>query len=1106
MHSSPALEAKRTHLPVLDGLRGMAILLVMLYHFTGGTDHAASGLDRWFSRATGIGWCGVDLFFVLSGFLITGILFDSKRSPTAFRDFYARRSLRIFPLYYGVLLVLFVIVPRVLRIDVPGMDDVAPNQQWLWLYCGNIAKFLDPGVTFHSGMVQTVHFWSLAIEEQFYLVWPLLVLRLRPHTLVKLCVTVAAASLGVRVALAAEGVQGLYTFTPCRLEGLMVGAFLALAVRRGSGVNALAPAAKWVALMGGTTLLAVWSVVGLDNDHWTMTTFGFTLLALFFGAVLVLTLTQPASALWSRVLSSRGLRFFGKYSYGLYVFHYLLTPVFARFFSVDVLVERVFGHYWPARIASVALSFAASIVVAWLSWHLFEKHFLRLKDRFSSRSDERPLRVVVASSGLGHVSRGVEAWASDLGRALATRGVDVTLCKGAGQATESFERVVPCWTRESSRAKRVVALLPRAIAWRVGLGSVYGVEQATFSLGLLRVLRRERIDVLHVQDPLVASIVQRARRLGLVRTKVILAHGTEEPVEFLRRVEYVQHLAPWHAEECRSQSASKGSWTVVPNFVNTQRFSPASGEALRQELGVPSDAIVVLTVAAIKRRHKRIDALLDEFAHVVRSNPTLPLFLVIAGGQESDTAELIEHGKRLLGERVRFLVRFPRERMPDLYRCADVFVLASLKEMMPMAVLEALASGLPCIVNNHPVLEWMIGPGGLAIDMSKPGTLAAAVESLATDEARRRVIGAKARSHCVEQFGESVIVEQIVLYYGRISGRGATREASIIAKKAAESPAARSSSKSPTVSVVIPAYNSARWIEEAIESVLAQSVPPQDIIVVDDGSTDDTARRVAKFGNRVRYVHQENQGVAAARNAGIARSTGDWIAFLDADDVWHPLKLELQLRALAAHPEVGMLGTDTVDWPARFEARPASTSVVLRSWEELAVKNRFTTSSVMARRELLDRVGAFDVTLRGPEDYDLWLRVAEAAPVGVLESPLVGYRTVAQSLGRQARTMDAALGRVLGKVESRGAWRGRWFLRRKSYSYWRYSCAYMYLESGNPRTALQRLAQSMLLYPIPYRRDEVRMPLARLRMLSMMVRRMLRVSRRPAVSGVVRSA
>ena len=374
-------------------------------------------------------------------------------------------------------------------------------------------------------------------------------------------------------------------------------------------------------------------------------------------------------------------------------------------------------------------------------------------------------RIAIASSGLGHVARGIEAWAQDLAEALAARGEDVLLLQGAGEPSVAFAQVVQCWPRESPQARRVLKALPRWLGWRLGLGSGYGVEQATFAWNLLWLLRREQIDILHVQDPYVALWVERASRQGLVRARTILAHGTEESPEFLHEFRYVQHLAPWHLEEARAAGVWKPTWTAIGNFIDTQRFSPGRDDALRRELQIPPEALVIATSAAIKRHHKRIDYLLREFAALVQRRPDLPLYLVVAGGRESDTDELVAEGNRLLGQRVRFLVRFPRARMSGLYRAADVLVLASLKEMMPIALLEATASGLACVVNDHPVLRWMTGPGALAADLSREGALAEQLERLAADAELRVRLGALARAHCEMNFSREAVVDRIVAYY-----------------------------------------------------------------------------------------------------------------------------------------------------------------------------------------------------------------------------------------------------------------------------------------------------------------------------------------------------
>ena len=375
------------------------------------------------------------------------------------------------------------------------------------------------------------------------------------------------------------------------------------------------------------------------------------------------------------------------------------------------------------------------------------------------------MNIGVASSGLGHVTRGIEAWAEYLGEALHARGEDVVLYRAAGQPTRPYGRLVACWKRNDVGTQRLLRLLPRRFFWRIGLGSGYGIEQTTFALALLRHLREDRIDILHVKDPQLALIVQRANEWGIVPTRVILSHGTEEPPSFLNKVTYLHHLSPAHMEEARAGGAWKPTWRMISNFIDTDRFTPGQSPQVRETLGIPADALIVLCAAAIKSDHKRVDYLLGEFERLRRSVPDLPAWLVIAGGRGPDTDALIDRGRSTLGDRVRFLVNHPLEQMPELYRAADVFVLCSLKEMLGTVLLEASASGIPCLIHQHPSMQWVIGPGGMALDMAQDGALAAAMAQLLQNGDRRIEMGTKAREHCITSFGRDRIVSEYLGYY-----------------------------------------------------------------------------------------------------------------------------------------------------------------------------------------------------------------------------------------------------------------------------------------------------------------------------------------------------
>jgi glycosyltransferase involved in cell wall biosynthesis len=302
---------------------------------------------------------------------------------------------------------------------------------------------------------------------------------------------------------------------------------------------------------------------------------------------------------------------------------------------------------------------------------------------------------------------------------------------------------------------------------------------------------------------------------------------------------------------------------------------------------------------------------------------------------------------------------------------------------------------------------------------------------------------------------------------------------------------------SPTVSVVIPTYNSGRLVTDAVESALSQTAPPTEILVIDDGSVDDTQQRLAAYGDRINYVYQENRGVSAARNRGLLNARGDLIAFLDADDVWHPRKLECQLRVMTSDPALGLLGTRCFDWPAPdFEDMvDAEGAIQDVSWERLVVGNCLTTSSIVVRHSVLEQVGNFDTNLQGPEDHDLWLRIADVSRSAILCLALTGYRDVATSLSKQAARMEDGMRRILTKLDHKDAWKRRRLLRRKAHSYVDHSCGYMYGEAGCIGRALLRSARSLLSYPFPYRRDEVKTPLERPKRLIRLLIRAMKIKR-----------
>jgi glycosyltransferase involved in cell wall biosynthesis len=229
----------------------------------------------------------------------------------------------------------------------------------------------------------------------------------------------------------------------------------------------------------------------------------------------------------------------------------------------------------------------------------------------------------------------------------------------------------------------------------------------------------------------------------------------------------------------------------------------------------------------------------------------------------------------------------------------------------------------------------------------------------------------------------------------------------------------------PTVSVIVPAYRAAHTIGRALDSVLAQTVPPKEIAIVDDGSPDDLAAVLKPYGDRVRLIHKTNGGAASARNLGIQESTGELIAFLDADDYWEPRKLEIQLEILRKHPEVGLTSSR---WYLEDPDRPRYVPVPLdphlfdkvqraTGAAALAISHRIWTSTVLVRRSVLGSY-RFDEHLKTAEDVELWIRLVLAAPSYLLSQELA---TAVQTTGSLSRSDVAADYRNMLHVVHRNA-------------------------------------------------------------------------------------
>jgi peptidoglycan/LPS O-acetylase OafA/YrhL len=353
------------HVPALDGVRGLAIALVLVHQFSILTTPAplAVRIVRPFIE---VGWIGVTLFFVLSGYLITGILVDSKGRDGWLRTFYIRRSLRIFPLYYAVLVVAFLILPAL------GLLPWPLHQGYYWSYLVNWPEDLNPG---YDGLGQL---WSLSVEEQFYVVWAVLVALTGRRTLAGICLALIPIAFASRCVLVLQGdSDAAYKWTICRMDALASGALLALLVRNEAARQRLAaalPRLVWAALAVGVVVGA--ASRGLPRVGPITETVGHLALDFIFFVVV------GAAALGAvPAFESATLRTLGKYSYAMYLFHLPLHHILRPWLQPNPAPTgaiAILGDQLLYLVVGMAATFAAALI----SWNLLEKPLLGLKRHF----------------------------------------------------------------------------------------------------------------------------------------------------------------------------------------------------------------------------------------------------------------------------------------------------------------------------------------------------------------------------------------------------------------------------------------------------------------------------------------------------------------------------------------------------------------------------------------------------------------------------------------------------------------------------------------------------------------------------------------------------
>jgi peptidoglycan/LPS O-acetylase OafA/YrhL len=377
-------------IPQLDGLRGIAIAMVLVYHYAGRMAGIQPQFPLLLALPINFGWSGVDLFFVLSGFLIGGILLDARQSPNYFRVFYRRRVCRIFPMYFAFLIVFLFAVhfmrsPEVLHLLHPVIpwQAIVTFTQNFWMASHN-----------DTGAIGQAATWSLAVEEQFYLTLPALIYFVKPRRLIWVLAggIVLAPLIRLAIFLANPGlVYAIMFLLPCRMDSLLFGVAIAYFLRQPGAWEYLHAHRRqlWTAIEALTCLCVLLMLFRSESSPPVMLV-GFDVIGLLFSAILVASLVEERVA---RCLRVKWLMALGNISYCVYLIHPLVL-------GMTYLALKRYTTSW-AMTATLALIF--TIVIAKLSWEYFEKPLVRLGHREHYRPVCIPSVTGIAqsSSGLG---------------------------------------------------------------------------------------------------------------------------------------------------------------------------------------------------------------------------------------------------------------------------------------------------------------------------------------------------------------------------------------------------------------------------------------------------------------------------------------------------------------------------------------------------------------------------------------------------------------------------------------------------------------------------------------------------------------------------------
>lgn len=361
------------------------------------------------------------------------------------------------------------------------------------------------------------------------------------------------------------------------------------------------------------------------------------------------------------------------------------------------------------------------------------------------------MRIALIGSRVGYVHRGFESFTRSLFD-LVRSEIDITLFKGAGPRCDREIPVQSLWFEAGILSRCNLSWQRRMI-----------IQERSFALSLVPQLVRGKYDVVHFSEVVLGKVLLRMRSLLGLRYRLLFSNGAPAPPFFYDRFDIIQEVNQLRLEDAINYGVPRERLHLVPYGIDCIRFCKVDAESkrrLREKYGVPSDSFVVLCAAAIKKHHKRIDALISEAGRLSDES----IFWVVAGHRTDETPQLEREARETLGSAFRFLT-VPHEAMHEMYQLADLFVLPSLTEGLPIVVLEAMSSSLAVVVHNDPLFGWAVGNPACTVNMAQPGSLALRVNQLFRNPAERERLGASLAENAKQRFAWSALKPHYIQLY-----------------------------------------------------------------------------------------------------------------------------------------------------------------------------------------------------------------------------------------------------------------------------------------------------------------------------------------------------